>query len=364
MVDVDCPLPARRVRARLPDEPQGVRHLRRGGRAVGVGERATLAHPANRCESRRGLRGPGHSKDPPASCTPIPAATDRSSSCRKEVLMNGSVWQEVVDGLRERYRCIVPELPFGAHGRPMSDGADLALPSIARMVAEFLVELDLREVTLVCNDWGGAQLVISPGRSDRVANLVLGSCEAFDNYPPGLPGRLLCLSAALPGGLFMAAQMLRAKWIRHLPPAFGNLSKKRFPTSSSCEFRAEGVRGSRGRAAGTVPVQAHDPVPDGPRIDGLDGGERLEAVGPNPRFVVTSLAPQGGAEAPRGCTVTLRSGRRLRVREHPNSDCYSQATPSPSPSCMCRYAGWPRGTGATPWRRASAQVMRPLPLSS
>ncbi len=64
------------------------------------------------------------------------------------------------------------------------------------MIAGFLVELDLHDVTLVCNDWGGAQLVVSPGDSDRVANLVLVSCEAFDNYPPGLPGRLLCLNAS------------------------------------------------------------------------------------------------------------------------------------------------------------------------
>ena len=143
------------------------------------------------------------------------------------VLMNGSVWSEVVDGLRDRYRCIVPGLPFGAHGRPMPDSADLTLPSLARMVAEFLVELDLHDVTLVCNDWGGAQLVISPGGSERVASLVLVSCEAFDNYPPGLPGRLLCLSASLPGGLFIAAQMLRPRWLRHAPLTFGSLSKKR-----------------------------------------------------------------------------------------------------------------------------------------
>ena len=131
------------------------------------------------------------------------------------VLMNGSLWNGVVDGLRDRYRCIVPELPFGAHHTPMPDDADLTLESIASMVAEFLVELDLHDVTLVCNDWGGAQLVISPGGSDRVANLVLISCEAFDNYPPGLPGRLLCLNASLPGGTFMSVQLLRPRWIRH-----------------------------------------------------------------------------------------------------------------------------------------------------
>ena len=42
------------------------------------------------------------------------------------------------------------------------------------------------------------------GSSDCVANLVLVSCEAFDHYPPGLPGRLLCLNASLPGGAFMS----------------------------------------------------------------------------------------------------------------------------------------------------------------
>ena len=145
------------------------------------------------------------------------------------VFMNQSIWDEVVDGLRDRYRCIVPVLPFGAHETPMPADADLSLPSIARMLAEFLVELDLHDVTLVCNDWGGAQLVISPGGSDRVANLVLVSCEAFDNYPPGLPGRLLCLNAILPGGTFLSVQLLRPRWIRHLPFTFGGLSKKRIP---------------------------------------------------------------------------------------------------------------------------------------
>ncbi|WP_419946646.1 alpha/beta fold hydrolase [Candidatus Poriferisodalis sp.] len=108
------------------------------------------------------------------------------------VLTSGSLWDDVVEGLRDRYRCIVPELPFGAHRTPMPDDAALDLESIVKMIAAFLAELDVRDVTLVSNDWGGAQLVVCSGGSDRVANLVLVSCEAFDNYPPGLPGRLLC----------------------------------------------------------------------------------------------------------------------------------------------------------------------------
>ena len=145
------------------------------------------------------------------------------------VLMNGTLWDGIVDRLRDRYRCIVPELPFGAHRTPMPDDADLTLASLATLIADFLVELDLNDVTLVCNDWGGAQLVVSPGRSERIAHLVLVSCEAFDNYPPGLPGRLLCLNALVPGGTLLTAHLLRPRVLRHLPITFGGLSKKRVP---------------------------------------------------------------------------------------------------------------------------------------
>ena len=54
------------------------------------------------------------------------------------VLMSGTLWDTVVGGLRDRYRCIVPELPFGAHTTPMPDDADLSLPALATMIAEFL----------------------------------------------------------------------------------------------------------------------------------------------------------------------------------------------------------------------------------
>ena len=37
------------------------------------------------------------------------------------VLMNGTLWDTVVGGLGDRYRCVVPELPFGAHTTPMPD---------------------------------------------------------------------------------------------------------------------------------------------------------------------------------------------------------------------------------------------------
>ena len=41
------------------------------------------------------------------------------------VLMNGTLWKDVVDRLSDRYRCIVPEPPLGVHHGPMPDDAEL-----------------------------------------------------------------------------------------------------------------------------------------------------------------------------------------------------------------------------------------------
>ena len=60
------------------------------------------------------------------------------------VLMNGTLWNDIVDQLCDRYRCIVPELPFGARRTPMPDDADLRLESLVKMGANFLAELGLR----------------------------------------------------------------------------------------------------------------------------------------------------------------------------------------------------------------------------
>lgn len=163
------------------------------------------------------------------------------------VLMNGDVWDATVSRLQTDCRKIVVELPFGAHPAPMPPDADLSLGSLAKMIAAFIEELDLRDVTLICNDWGGAQLTVSPGGSDRIANLVLVSCEAFDNYPPGLPGRLLCMNAGLPGGTLMTARILGPKFLRNLPLLFGGLTKKGVPDDlfTSWLERLKGSKGNR-----------------------------------------------------------------------------------------------------------------------
>jgi pimeloyl-ACP methyl ester carboxylesterase len=142
------------------------------------------------------------------------------------LLMTASLWDEVVEELRPGVRCVRPTLPLGAHRRPMRADADLSLRGQVRLLAEFLERLELQEVTLVFNDWCGAQLLVAEGWDARVGRLVLASCETDDNYPPGLPGRVAALAAGLPGGLAAVLKPLRIRVLRRLPMTFGLMSKR------------------------------------------------------------------------------------------------------------------------------------------
>jgi pimeloyl-ACP methyl ester carboxylesterase len=144
------------------------------------------------------------------------------------LMMDASLWDDVIAGLPAGHRCVAPTLPLGAHRHPMKPDADLSLPGIARLVTEFLDRLGLAEVTLVGNDTGGAlaQLLIAGG-APRVGRVVLASCEAFGNLPPGLTGKILALAGKLPPRLFgLAMQQMRVKPLRRLPVAFGWLTKR------------------------------------------------------------------------------------------------------------------------------------------
>ena len=62
-----------------------------------------------------------------------------------------------------------------------------------------------------------------------MARLVLSCCEAFENYPPGLPGKNLRLAAMMPGSLFAAMQAMRLPAVRRSPLGFGWMAKHPLP---------------------------------------------------------------------------------------------------------------------------------------
>jgi pimeloyl-ACP methyl ester carboxylesterase len=177
------------------------------------------------------------------------------------LMMDASLWDGPIADLAADHRCIAPTLPLGAHRHAMRAGADLSLPGIARLVAELVDRLGLRDVTLVGNDTGGAlvQLLMSDGTAG-VDRVVLASCDAFDNFPPGLTGRALMLTGKLPPAMFgLFMQQMRLRAVRRLPVAFGWLTRRgdaatarwMKPVMTQPEIRRDAVRMLRAAAADT-----------------------------------------------------------------------------------------------------------------
>src|ERR1044072_124836 len=84
------------------------------------------------------------------------------------LLMDGSLWRNVVPALRDDYPGVLPTLPLGGHRHAMRPDADLSLRPQSLLVAEFIERLDLHDVTLVLSDWGGPLLLAEQGRTERI----------------------------------------------------------------------------------------------------------------------------------------------------------------------------------------------------
>ncbi|NMN99474.1 alpha/beta fold hydrolase [Antrihabitans stalactiti] len=139
------------------------------------------------------------------------------------LVVNGTLWQKVIDELGSGFRCIAPNWPLGSHSIPMSADADVSPLGVARLIREFLEALDLRDVTLVANDTGGAvaQLLLADG-CDRVGRVVLTPCDSFDNFlPKSIRG--LQYIARVPGLTWLAVQPARIRAIR--PTAYRSVAK-------------------------------------------------------------------------------------------------------------------------------------------
>jgi pimeloyl-ACP methyl ester carboxylesterase len=145
------------------------------------------------------------------------------------LLASGALWSPVVPRLEGEFRCVVPELPLGAHQHPMKPEAELTPRSVAGMLAELIERLDLNGVTVVGNDTGGAisQLLVTE-HPERIARLVLTPSDAFEHFfPPAF--RPMQWVSRIPGGLGVALQPMRIAALRNSPLGFGWLSKRGIP---------------------------------------------------------------------------------------------------------------------------------------
>jgi pimeloyl-ACP methyl ester carboxylesterase len=161
------------------------------------------------------------------------------------LLMNDAQWNLVLPLLPPGFRYLLPVLPMGGHRIPMREDADLTLPAMAGLVADFLDALDLTDTTLVVSDWGGALLLTDIGRDKRVARLVICPSEAFDNFPPGFPGKVAWLASRNTATVWLAMRQLKIGWLRRQWLMFGQMSKKPVPQDIVDEWLAAGLANRR-----------------------------------------------------------------------------------------------------------------------
>jgi pimeloyl-ACP methyl ester carboxylesterase len=100
---------------------------------------------------------------------------------------------------------------------------------MARITADFLAALDLDNVTIVANDTGGAVAQALVGRHpDRIARLVLTSCDAFEKFPP-TPQKYLEVMARSRLLTWIVAYTAQFKPIQRLPTAYGFVTSRAMP---------------------------------------------------------------------------------------------------------------------------------------
>jgi haloalkane dehalogenase len=109
------------------------------------------------------------------------------------------LWRKVIAALDPaRFRCVAPDLlGFGLSDKP-ARGSDHTLERHVEALAELVEALDLRDVILVGQDWGGPMAVgVGALLPERVAGLVLGNTSVL--VPRRPRGTAFHRFARLPG---------------------------------------------------------------------------------------------------------------------------------------------------------------------
>lgn len=141
------------------------------------------------------------------------------------------LYRNLILGLRDSYRCIALDYPgFGLS--PATDGYPHTAEAHAAVVEKFVVALDLRDVTLMAQDWGGPiGLTVATRQPERFGGLVLGNTWAWP-----LNGIFHFEAFAR----VMGSRLARL-WIRHMN-AFVNVmiplgTSARLPREVMCAYR-------------------------------------------------------------------------------------------------------------------------------
>lgn len=132
------------------------------------------------------------------------------------LFVNGDHWRKVVPLLADRYRCVTPDLPLGAHSHPLPADADRSATGHARLIADFIAALGLDDATVISNDTGDALTqVLVTEHPERIGRLVLTPGDAFSNFLPWVikPARLLAYVPPLFNAVLRTFPTRAGQWL-------------------------------------------------------------------------------------------------------------------------------------------------------
>ena len=149
------------------------------------------------------------------------------------------LYREIIRGLSDRFRCIALDYPgFGLSRAPTGYGFTPA--EHAGVVEKLVAELDLSDVTMMVQDWGGPiGFRVATRNPDRFAAFVIGNTWAWPKSDPGTQLFSRFLGGPIGGYLilrrnfFVERAIPSSMRLRKLPPAVMDAYRGPFPTPES-----------------------------------------------------------------------------------------------------------------------------------
>ena len=162
------------------------------------------------------------------------------------------LYREIIKGLAGSYRCIAVDYPGFGLSRP-APGYAFTPAEHAHVIEQLILQLDLNEVTMMVQDWGGPiGFAAATRHPERFAAFIIGNTWAWPKADPGTQ-----LFSRLLGGPLGSYLILRRNFfienilannvkLRTLPEQVMDAYRGPFPTAESRRpmhgFRARSLR--------------------------------------------------------------------------------------------------------------------------
>jgi haloalkane dehalogenase len=141
------------------------------------------------------------------------------------------LYREIIKGLSDRFRCVAIDYPGFGLSRAVPDYG-FTPAEHSRIVERLVLELELRDVTMMVQDWGGPiGFALATRHPDRFAAFVIGNTWAWPKSDPGTQIFSRLLGGPIGGYLILR----RNVFVERIIP--GNVKRKKLSAQVMDAYR-------------------------------------------------------------------------------------------------------------------------------